>query len=634
LLEHEGVYDETQDVDEEHTSVEQSTPTGISFTDSSDPDYEYNSFISQISEKCEMGHWKTAARKLKQLSRRFPTRDVPYETYLSVLETCAADRLHGARAAIPARKIIEEMTDRAHPIPASLGNNCIANCLGIEEGGKHDGCGGIDVALAMMNALERGGDPAAVSLETYGGVASALAKDGAIDEALALVRLVIVDRGYTPNLSTLADVAMAGAKDERVGGEEVLQVLTLAKAAGYVLDSIASASAGRDILAAGVVAAEKMDNLALGLRLLTAAGKAEGCAPDEGDVLVASSGVAAQRACTLIHKRAIDKASRDGNWKLCVKLLELMTRRGLTPSTHVWRTVVTTCAKCEKSRKATALLLDWVKLSESGKADQPPVSVFNTVLNACEMCGEEELTVTVLESMKKTHETDGNLITFNIALKRLAKLGQTRACEGIIVAMIDSGVEPSVVSYTTAIGACAKDKDGALAYEWLQRMKVMGVRPNYHTYNTALAACLDGKLENTVRGSRIATEMLDAIGKELVTGLKGNAELKSAMPDTYTKTLARNMMKQLRDNWRNKEINMVVAKATLRVPLLKLVDFDKSEAAAAAKAQIEAAKLAKLKEKAKENDGDDVPELAEDEEEIEYAVVNQLHKDGRRNVEV
>ena len=41
------------------------------------------------------------------------------------------------------------------------------------------------------------------------------------------------------------------------------------------------------MLASGVVAAEKMDNLALGLRLLTVATKAEGCAPDSGDVLVA-----------------------------------------------------------------------------------------------------------------------------------------------------------------------------------------------------------------------------------------------------------------------------------------------------------------------------------------------------------
>ena len=139
-----------------------------------------------------------------------------------------------------------------------------------------------------------------------------------------------------------------------------MTVLAYAKAAGYELDNIASTIDGRALLAAGVVAAEKLDNLGLGLRLLTAASKAQGCEPDRGDDLVATSSPAAQRACTIIHRQAIRKASVDGSWKLSVKLLELMLERGLTPSPSTWRNVVTCCAKAEKSRKATSLLLDWV----------------------------------------------------------------------------------------------------------------------------------------------------------------------------------------------------------------------------------------------------------------------------------
>ena len=73
------------------------------------------------------------------------------------------------------------------------------------------------------------------------------------------------------------------------------------------------------------------------------------------------------------------------------------------------------------------------------------------MINACESVGEEELTLVVLEAMKATHDTDGNIITFNIALKRFAKLGNPMGCEGIIVSMIREGVEPNIVSYTTAI---------------------------------------------------------------------------------------------------------------------------------------------------------------------------------------
>jgi hypothetical protein len=125
---------------------------------------------------------------------------------------------------------------------------------------------------------------------------------------------------------------------------------------------MASTNSGRDLLASGVIAAEQLDNLPLGLRLLTAASKAKGCAPDRGDDLVSSFSSASQRASTLIHTRAIDAAILDNNWKLAVKLQQLMTERSLIPSTQVLRKVVGICAKNEKGKRATALLLDWVSI--------------------------------------------------------------------------------------------------------------------------------------------------------------------------------------------------------------------------------------------------------------------------------
>lgn len=68
------------------------------------------------------------------------------------------------------------------------------------------------------------------------------------------------------------------------------------------------------------------------------------------------------------------------------------------------------------------------------------MSVFNTVVNTCEVCDEEELTVRVLDVMRETLETEGNIITFNIALKRLAKTGNVMACEGILIGMLNEGI--------------------------------------------------------------------------------------------------------------------------------------------------------------------------------------------------
>lgn len=614
-----------EEADSNDTS-ELCAPDGISFSDEADPDFEFKATLRDVMGKAEIGHWKAATRKLKKLKKCFASDEnpVPAEAYIAVLTACAEDRLHGARASIPARKILEEMSEQGYEIPSALGDSCVLNCLGEGPSGTHDGCGGIDTSLAMLAAIEASpGGSATIGVDTYGKVVSALSRDGAVEEAVLLLRAMVVEHSFTPTLGTFADVAVAASKAGGKG-ELVLQAMTLVKASGYVLDSIASAGAGRSILASGVIAAEQMDNLPLGLRLLTAAAKAEGCEPDRGDDLVASSSVAAQRACTLIHKRAINTAVKDNNWKLAVKLLALMTERSLTPSTAVWRKVVSLCCRNEKSRKATSLLIDWMKLAEEGKAEKPPLNVFNAVVNTCEICGEEELTVVVLDAMKNTHETDGNIVTFNIALKRLAKQGNIMSCEGIIIGMLQAGIEPNVVSYTTAMGACVQAGDSAYAYEWLQRMRSRNVKPNFHTYNTALAACLDGKLDSTVKGSKIATEMLQDVVIEMEEGFKGSADYNSVIPDKYTAVLARNLMKQLRENWRAGDINIAVAKATVRVPLLNIVDFNKSEMAS----KVQQLKVQKAAELAKADEECD-PETEECEVEADFSAVNTLSKSHR-----
>ena len=238
------------------------------------------------------------------------------------------------------------------------------------------------------------------------------------------------------------------------------------------------------------------------------------------------------------------------------------------------------------------------------------------------------MTVKVLDVMKKTLETEGNMVTFNIALKRLAKMGNVMGCEGILIGMLNEGLEPNVVSYTTTIGACAKEgmKNASLASMWLQRMRSRNIQPNFHTYNTALAACLDGKLESTFIASKIATEMMEDSEKEIACGIKGSARFKSTLPDAYTKVLARQLMKQLRDNWRSGEIDMALAKSTTRVPLLKLVDFDREVIASADY-------LKDIQCDIEDEETED--EIKENEEQdLEFDLLKDIHKDDHRTAMV
>jgi hypothetical protein len=588
--------------------------TLYTFQDDSKP---IQGFIDEIEGKAEMGHWKAATRKLKSLTKLSAKDDtviIPESVYINVLDSCMGDRLHGARASEPARKILEQMVEKGYQIPEAAGNFCIKNCIGYTgKDSNHQGFGGLDTALAMVAALEQAETP--IQADSYDKLCLALAKEDSVEEALTILRRVVVDLSDTPPLSTFAAVAQAAiAHPSNHDDEKVLSVLAYAKAAGYQLDTIASIEDGRSLLAYGVIAAERLDNVALGLRLLTAAANAEGVAPDRGDTMVALSSSKAQRACLLIHKRAITKSVEDGQWRTAVRVLELMIQRSLKPSSYVWRNVITCCAKAEKSKKATALLLDWVKLSERGAADKPPISVFNTCVNACEICNEQELTVVVLDAMQKTHSVEGNLITFNIALKRLAKQHDYRACEGIILGMLQSEVEPSVVSYTTAIAACASkdDKQATIASEWLKRMRSRNVMPNVLTYNTALSCCLDGTLESTFLGSKIASEMMADVERQLKESDSDTEEIDiftNVVANADTKALGRRLMEQLKQNWKAGTIDKRVATDTVRVPLRQLVDFSKTEVAQ---------RVLKAQGVTVAADDDDLSSTTRDEVELEY----------------
>ena len=658
----------------------------VQFVDESDPDFEAKQLLNELDDKVQKGHWKAALRKLKRYSRLVPV--VEESTIACVLQVCMDHRLQGARASEPVRKLLELLVEQGYGISETAGNYCIRNCLGYEgPQSTHQGFGGLDTALAMLAALRQAKTP--IQLETYDKLVTALAKEGSLTAAVSLLRTVVNDESETPALATFAATAQAAVSTTTTRtqdddttttttyADQVPAILGLAKASGYDLDTVASIDDGRHLLACGIIASEQMDNVGLGLRLLTAAGKVSVTKPyhqndedededveeeeptvSKGDVLVASYSSMAQRASTLIHKRAINRAVQDKQWKLAVKVLELMLERSLKPSPWIWRNVVTCCAKAEKSKKASSLLLQWVAAYEQRSADMPPLSVFNTVMNACEICNEEDLTLQVLDAMKKTHNVEGNIITFNIALKRLAKQGNMAACEGIILSMLSEGVEPTVVSYTTAIAACVVGTEGQkqpdMAYEWLKRMRSRLVFPNVLTYNTVLAACEDGTLASAVLGSRVASEMLVDAEQQLKQQILPNdndtntanamdSGLTNVIPNSSTKFLARRLLKQMEDAVSRGEMDGRVAQETVQPSLTALVEyvncatdecFLEKTAVGRQQQQEQQSESSTDEAEAASDDDDDGGDMEEDEigvtsrdeMELEYTAVSDMHR--------
>lgn len=196
----------------------------------------------------------------------------------------------------------------------------------------------------------------------------------------------------------------------------------------------------------------------------------------------------------------------------------------------------------------------------------------------------------------------------------------------ITVLKTESGVKPSVVSYTTAIAACAasEQKQPKRAYEWIKRMRIMGVKPNAITYNTALSACLDGKLESTELASVMAKEMLEQVEEQIISESsdddaesrkKPKDEYTDVIPDYTTRIVARKMMQQLKENWVNGDIEKKLATSTIRPPLLDLSTFS----TLAKIEQYKAKKQQQIQEQQDDNrDLDDILSTQQMERELDY----------------
>ena len=79
-------------------------------------------------------------------------------------------------------------------------------------------------------------------------------------------------------------------------------------------------------------------------------------------------------------------------------------------------------------------------------------------------------------------------------------------------------------------------------------------------------------------------------------------------------------MKQLRDNWRSGDIDMALAKTTTRVPLLKLVDFDKT---------VDEARMKAIQCDIEEDEQDEIVE-----QEYEFSLLKEMHSDDHRTAMV
>merc|ERR1712138_139310 len=133
-----------------------------------------------------------------------------------------------------------------------------------------------------------------------------------------------------------------------------------------------------------------------------------------------------------------------------------------------------------------------------------------------------------------------------------------------------------------------------------------------------------GSLEGSSRASKLASEMVADIEKQVESGGVDSDEYTNIIPNFYTRTLARQAMKQLKENWDAGLIDKQVAKTTLRVPLLQVVQFMNTDLAEMAEKQKNFVQTA-------QTDGNEDEVSDEVEEELEYSAAISTHRAARVN---
>ena len=63
----------------------------------------------------------------------------------------------------------------------------------------------------------------------------------------------------------------------------------------------------------------------------------------------------------------------------------------------------------------------------------------------------------------------------------------------ILKQMRHENIEPDIISYNSAITACAKSKQTNLALSLLSEMEQYGIKPESIAFNAAIAACTTSK---------------------------------------------------------------------------------------------------------------------------------------------
>jgi pentatricopeptide repeat protein len=159
------------------------------------------------------------------------------------------------------------------------------------------------------------------------------------------------------------------------------------------------------------------------------------------------------------------------------------------PSLNVYQTVLTALAQGGQYDKVMSLLTKMRR-----RQVRPNVYTYNSLLNICakDRTPRWKEALSLLSQCQREPGINPDLVTYTTAMRACAQARKSNKAMEIFRVINDMGMELDVYCYTTAMDACAKDRNWKTALKLLEDMTVKGVAPNEFTYSVAITACGNG----------------------------------------------------------------------------------------------------------------------------------------------
>jgi len=198
------------------------------------------------------------------------------------------------------------------------------------------------------------------------------------------------------------------------------------------------------------------------------------------------------------HEILISGYARRGNWKDASQLLSTMEDLFVSNSAsgsssplslNVYQTVLLAYAKANQTSQMNTLL---TKMRRHNI--RPTVYTYNSLLKefASSKIPKWKECLSLLSQCQREPGVTPDLITYTTAMRACARGKQTSKAMELFRVVKDMNLELDVYIYTTAMDACAKGGRWKKALALLDEMKSQGIIPNEVTYGVAVTACGNG----------------------------------------------------------------------------------------------------------------------------------------------